>query len=515
MGKTKADNDLGCSWLKTKAVEIKKNPGQYWLIFLILSFSAFFRIFRLHQLLGFWYDQGRDALVIWDLIHYGKFFLIGPVTGIDGIYLGPFYYYLIAPFYWLGGGSPVFTAACLSWLTVGAIFLIFLLAKKIYGPKVALLAAFIYGFSYNLIVFSRWLSNPNPLPFFTLLAILCFYFFISGRGVALVGAALMVGLSLQLEAASAFWFLPTTVLILFWQRRKISIKYLSLAFIVFVLTLAPQIVFDLRHQGVLRSAFRQFLVADKSFSGGTASQLTLLELVKSRLGLYFDVFFSKLFPQSSSLRWAAVALFSASLIVFRKKIFSSGGKLLALWVIVPLAGFFFYRGNHGYIWDYYFTGFVPAFIILFSAGLVFLWQKGLSQKVAVGGLMALFLLSNIRLTKNYLKTGIGITLRAQLWAIDWVYKRAGNKPFNIDVYVPPQIYYAYSYLFRWYGRGKYQREPETELVADLYTLYESDGEHPQFLTKWLKRQETIGRIVESDSWGDITVQKRERINFGN
>ena len=57
------------------------------------------RIYRINDLLAFHFDQGRDALVIWDLWHNGKPFLIGPVTGLTGIFLGPFYYYLISPFY--------------------------------------------------------------------------------------------------------------------------------------------------------------------------------------------------------------------------------------------------------------------------------------------------------------------------------------------------------------------------------------------------------------------------------
>jgi hypothetical protein len=273
----------------------------------------------------------------------------------------------------------------------------------------------------------------------------------------------------------------------------------------------PQIVFDIRHQGILRAAFKKFLVADRSFAGGTEISLSLMEVTKARALLYFDVFFSKLFPQGNFLRLTALASFSAGLLFFRKKIFSAGGKLLALWVLVPVVGFFFYRGNHGYIWDYYFTGFIPAFMILFAASLVYFWEKSLILKGLVGLFLTGFLVSNIFSIKNYLKTGIGITLRAQLWGIDWIYRKAGEEEFNVDAYVPPQIYFSYSYLFRWYGHSQYGREPETKLVKNLFTLYEPDGDHPQFLESWLKRQATIGRILESDNWGDITVQKRERI----
>ncbi|HUV71537.1 MAG TPA: glycosyltransferase family 39 protein [Clostridia bacterium] len=483
---------------------------EYLLLFLILAFSAFFRLYRLDKLLGFWYDQGRDALTVWDLLHYRRFFLIGPVTGIEGIFLGPFYYYLIAPFYWLGQGSPVLVAAFLSWLTLGAIFLIYLLGKEIYGRNIGLLAAFLYGFSYKLVTFSRWLSNPNPLPFFTLMVLFFLYRFVSRKeDYSLVLAAFFIGLCLQLEAASAIWFLPATLAIVFWQKRIFKKpKVLVLAFLAFFVTLLPQIVFDFRHQGVLRAAFKKFLVADKSFD------LSLAQTFKLRFLTYFDVLFEKLFSAQKWLKLSCLALFSASLLGFRKKIFTKGGKLLFIWLLMPLLGFLFYRGNYGYVWDYYFTGIIPSFMILFAAGIYWLARKNLFLKVLVVFLLILFGASNMRLIRNYHQTGVGITLRAQLKAIDWIYQDVGSEDFNVDVYVPPQIYYAYSYLFKWYGKSRYGREPQTALVKTLYTLYEPDGEHPQFLEKWLARQDSLAKIIKADYfWGDITVQKRERLNF--
>ena len=489
--------------------EIRENRLIYFLLFLILSFSAFFRLYRLNDLLGFWYDQGRDALVIWDLLHYGKFFLIGPVTGIEGIFLGPFYYYLLAPFYWLGWGSPVMAAAGLSWLTVGAILLIYLLGKEIYSREVGLLAAFLYGFSYNLVVFSRWLANPNPLPFFTMIALLLLYKFVGSQSsIFIILYSFIIGLCLQLEAASAIWFLPATVAILIWQRPIIrKPKILVLAFLTFFVTLLPQIVFDLRHQGILRAAFQRFLVNEESFG------LSLAQTLRLRLLTYYDVFWGKFGFSQNWLRVSLLALFSAALLRFKKTLFNPGGKLLFIWFLAPLLGFLFYRGNHGYVWDYYFTGVIPAFILLFAAGIYFLAREGLLSKILIGLVLILFGVVNLRSLKNYYQTGIGITLRAQLRAIDWIYQDAKGEEFNIDAYVPPQIFYSYSYLFRWYGQAEYGREPETRLVKNLYTLYEPDGEHPQFLQAWLKRQETIGKIIKSDSWGDITVQKRERIKF--
>src|SRR3989339_1471952 len=78
------------------------------LLIAILALALFLRTYRVADFLGFWFDQGRDAKVVWDIWHSGKLTLIGPTTGIEGIFLGPFYYYLITPAYILGGGNPVY-----------------------------------------------------------------------------------------------------------------------------------------------------------------------------------------------------------------------------------------------------------------------------------------------------------------------------------------------------------------------------------------------------------------------
>jgi len=488
--------------------EITSHKTEYLLLVAILFFSAFLRLYRLDKLLGFWYDQGRDALVIWDLIHYKRFFLIGPVTGIEGIFLGPFYYYLLAPFYWLGRGSPVFVAAFLSWLTVGAIFLIYYLGTKIYNRKVGLISAFLYGFSYNLVTFSRWLANPNPLPFFTLSALIFLLRFMKGNKLSLVIASFIIGLCLQLEAASAVWFLPATFFILVWQRKKSGgLRNLFFAGFAFFLTLLPQIIFNWRHQGILVDAFKKFLVLDRSF------KLSFVKVLKLRLLTYNDVFIGKIFPEAGYFRLVTLIILLAGVFFFRKKIFSAGGKMLAIWLFLPLVGFIFYQGNHGYIWDYYFTGVIPAFIIFLAAILWQLYEKNTITKIIVGLFLLTFLFVNVKNLKNYLRNGIGIKLEAQLKAIDWIYADAKNEDFNYDAYVPPQIYYSYSYLFRWYGKEKFGREPNSNLVKNLYTLSEPDGENPQFLAAWLERQDTIGKIVKDYFWGDITVQKRERLNL--
>ena len=151
--------------MKTKLkgiISIKRIKLDYLLI-AILVIGFIIRMYRAGDLLGFYYDQGRDALIIWDLWHSGKFFLIGPVTGLAGVFLGPLYYYLIAPFYLLGGGNPVYPSAFLALTSTLAIFVVYIVGKKFGNRVTGIIAAILTAFSFDIFLASRWLSNPTPI----------------------------------------------------------------------------------------------------------------------------------------------------------------------------------------------------------------------------------------------------------------------------------------------------------------------------------------------------------------
>ena len=200
----------------------------------LLLAALFLRVYRLGALTGFYFDQGRDAKIIWDLWHSGKFFLIGPTTGIEGIFLGPFYYYLIAPFYLIGNGNPVIVSITLAVINVLGIYVIYKIGKEFFSQSAGLLASTFVAFSLPLVQAHRWLSNPTPLPLFSATSVWMLLKIITGSTSPLVWSVLglCLGLGLQLEAASAVFFLPATLLVFLIFRKNInwSLNLLHLIF---------------------------------------------------------------------------------------------------------------------------------------------------------------------------------------------------------------------------------------------------------------------------------------------
>lgn len=469
---------------------------EYIFVFAILVIAFVLRIYRVGEILGFYYDQGRDALVIWDLINAPhKLFLIGPMMADTGIFRGPWYYWLILPFYFLGNGNPLYPAVFLILTSVIAIFFVY----KLGGIRPAVLATI----SVYLINAARWLSNPTPTLLVSVLIILSTYQFINKKLWAIPLIGFLVGLALNFSAATDIFYIPALLIIFIIYRKLLpKFKIILISFFTFLITFVPQIIFEIRHPGIQSGAFLQFLFKENSFT------ISFWEILVTRLSFYYNLFASKFWINGGSI-FAPFFILFIILLVVNWKIYWKDYKFKILFIfsIVPFIGTLFFNGTSGNVYEYYFTGYYLVWILLFA--------YVLKNKYLFVFFVLVSMVMNIMAYKDlYLNSVDGpnvIVYTNQLKAIDWVYQNAGSRDFNVDVYVPPVIPYAYDYLFKWYGTTKYHRLSQTSQVPLLYTLYEGNPEHPERLQAWLSRQKGIGVIIKEQTFGGITVQERTRI----
>ena len=59
----------------------------------ILLLAAFFRLYKIADYMTFLGDEGRDVLIVRNLLTKADPILIGPGTSVGNMYLGPLYYY--------------------------------------------------------------------------------------------------------------------------------------------------------------------------------------------------------------------------------------------------------------------------------------------------------------------------------------------------------------------------------------------------------------------------------------
>jgi 4-amino-4-deoxy-L-arabinose transferase-like glycosyltransferase len=503
----------------------------YGLLLVILIFSAFFRLYRLDALLGFYYDQGRDALKVQEILHFKDFPMVGPTTGIAGLFLGPLWYYLLAFVYFISRGNPACASALIGLFDVGTVFLLYWFGKEFYNRKIGLLAAFFWGFSYYLTRSARWFSNPSPLPFFTVLLLYALgMFFLKKKEKYLILISVCLAISLQLEMASAIFFIPSIALMWLIFRPKINgKKNLFWSIGIFLIFLIPQFLFEIKNKFLMTKNFFSFNKGKINTDTSQTWALPTIKFIKERMLAYFNILFSKLETNprlgSKFLAWLWLVFVSFQLVrqFFKKETSDRATLILIIFLFLPLILLLFFVGNYGQLYDYYLTGFFPAFILLFSLFAGFFLRKNLFSGgksylywLVLSLIVVWFLSGNLPFLKNYLVAGVDgpthITLGNQLQSIDWIYKDAKEEKFNVDVYVPPVIPYAYQYLFLWYGNKNYHRQPLAENVPLLYVLYEVDPPHPERLDAWLARQDKIAETIYSQKFGGIVVERRLRKN---
>ncbi len=203
---------------------------------------------------------------------------IGAPTSVGQVYLGPFYYYFIAPWLLFFGLNPIGPAIGVLFFSCLYLLSNFLIVNELFDKKVAYISTCLLSFSYVLIQLSRFSWNPNLLPFFTLLTI---YFFIkslkTNRWYYYLLTGAFLSFAIQLHYLALFLIPPIGLIYLFnFKNAKKILPYLknlllnAVAFFVFSF---PLIVFDLRHQ-FLNS--KNFIGLFHSSSSSTSNRLVNL-----------------------------------------------------------------------------------------------------------------------------------------------------------------------------------------------------------------------------------------------
>lgn len=219
------------------------------LAFIILILASFLRLYQLPEHAMFLGDQGRDAIIIKRILYLEHFPAIGAPTSIGQVYLGPFYYYFVAPFLLLFAFNPVGLAYGVAFLSIIAALAAFFIIKKNLDKTAAIIFLLLLGFSFVNIELSRFSWNPNLLPAFSFFTIFFFYKTLKEKGLIfpLVFGALF-SFSFQLHYLAAL-LAPVFLIFTIAQYRKNTTLPLKLivSILAFFFFSIPLLLFDLRH----------------------------------------------------------------------------------------------------------------------------------------------------------------------------------------------------------------------------------------------------------------------------
>lgn len=493
-------------------------------VFFVFLLSFILRIFFLKdQALTFGYDQARDAYHAKEILS-GDLKVLGPPASTPGLYHGVFYYYLLAPAYLLGNGSPVVAAGWIAFLNSLTVFIIFYLAY-LFTKKgwVGLLAAFLFAISFEATQYATWVSNPTigvwtvPLMYLGLWA-----WIDKKKNWGIIAAAVGLGLSIQSEIFLAYHAAPL-LLWLFISRNSIKRKQIFLFVVVLLLVISTMIISEMKF------GFKS-IEGIKALALGAGTSLAYAKSLGDYLILYLNqigrIFSFNSYPGNIGYGGVFVLVLAVYSLIKKDKV----GAFLATWLfshitVVTLGGT---------STPFLMVGIGPAVSIIIAYYLYRWWEARLKTIVIL--VSALIIFGNLSMV--FRENPQGATLFAiqkdmllskQLAAIDYTYKKANGQPFSINSLTSPLwINIVWTYLYKWYGQDKYgylpswhghnqvgqlDTLPETSDKEELYFLIlEPMGGIPeQYLDLTIGEENVVSKLVEEKSFGELRVQEREKI----
>lgn len=473
----------------------------------LLGLLLFAFVSRLFYLVGntipFSFDHGKDSLAIMDLVVNLSPKFIGPWTSIPGLYFGPAWYYILAPFYWLFGFNPVGGAFAMLLLVLLQIFL----AYKYFGKYEALILAC----APMWFILSKGAWNPYPMTLATIGVLILLKKAIAQRVLTprlAFGLGFVAAFGFHFSAAFAIFYPVIVVAALLIFRVRFRLKQVALAAFGFFLPFLPQLLFELRYNFSQARAIVRYFQEGEDHTFSFAKILEVLHTTFGEIRLCILPETNYLGSFSGVVLTMLVAALAVVIYRHRHQEETRQNFLLAaLFVLIPVGGFFFLHFNVWYVY-----AITPA-VVLLMASSIRMAPKWLQISTAM-----LLLLGPVMMYLQYFSADRDTLLQSRgflpikIQTLDRIEEIAAGRPYASYHYVPDIYDFSYQYLYFWRayhghtlptefsykpGESSYvvqkpdllERFPAPHTEPEVIFYVVENPENSEFLASWWNQQQ--------------------------
>lgn len=467
------------------------------------------------------YDIGRDLLVLSDITQTYKPPLIGPTSGLQGLFYGPWWYYITLVPFIISSGDPRGVLLFMILTGVATVWLGYVVGKKVDGIFLGILFSSLLAVSPVLTGTSKQIWNPNIAPLILACILVVFaslYQTIyeskikehtTKRKLLFFSLGLLLTLSIDAEVIyGSVLFISSLFFCLLFLRKRVRIFDITLFFLGVLFILLPRIFFEFRHDFLMTHSVFQFL----SGGSGESFSFSMISNLESRSHSLFDLW-KRSVAFNNTIVGILLACFTLFSSIFFYKKFSTKEKFFLWYSYIVLAGYLiilsFFQQD---IWEHYLVGIPVIYLLLLSLSINIV-RKQFSKELAVSLGVLLVFLNGYEVVSHFPKpsdTGDASYYRNHLAVVDFIFTHADGEPFNTITYTPPVHDYTYRYLFKWYGQQEYGYVPSSKNVEAFYVIVEPDYELPERRGQWIRDRSVDGVNIREENFdGDIIVQIRK------
>jgi len=419
------------------------------LIFVVVFILALcLRFFNYQNWQIFDYDQETALKQIRTIVVDHKPVLIGMQASVAGVFVGPLFFYVSAPFLLLGNLDPAYSLLVSFSYSIAMLFSIYYVSRKLFNRKTGLIATAIFGVSNSMIASDRTWWNPMFMP---LISVWSFYFFnkyiYQKKAKYLIYSAIFIALSIHSHMSAVViitWYFMSLGIF----RAKLVLKQplvLLFVIILFLISFLPLIIFDFRHNflnfrslyNFIFSSSNQFIVSGQTVVSGPTLYIdkvvNIISIIGSMIADHLEFKLSFLF--------GLFVLISSTINQFYETKKSSAFSFL-VYVILT---FVFFTFNRGSFLSYYLLYLAPILIILFSNFL---------SRFKTFILIPLILIAFVYNYKFSAGSPVPFSLYNKRKIVEYIKKDSKDAKFLTEFVFPdsrPIHKFGFSYLYDYYG----------------------------------------------------------------
>lgn len=406
----------------------------------VILLAIFYRFWEIRDYVVFLGDEGRDMIILRNMIVDGNIPFLGPTASVGGFYLGPIYYWISAPFLLLWRFDPIGPSYMVALFGVLTVIIIYKFLKDAVGFWPAILAASLYAVAPLIVRYSRSAWNPNPLPFFSILMLYFIYLAIrKNKQLFYLCAGACFGIAIQLHYLAIALIPISGLIILLNTNIKSYFKTFIIIVVGSLITFAPFLLFEIKHNFPNFTTIIEFVTRDSNSGFKTSNLITLV----ADLGniLLQEISLLRNTVTTLIIFWILTMGSILGLLLNRKSdhkrlVYSIG----LIWFLGGLLTLRFYSGQ---IFDYYFGFMFPA--PFFLIGLIFAlgWKNNI-LKIVISISTVIMILYFISV--GYYMTPPNRLINQTELVANFVIEKANNEPYNFALLSEGNSDHAYRYF---------------------------------------------------------------------